>query len=114
MIEELENKTSVKCISSIDGIKHFSVCVMNPPYLGESRNDYNFPLKFLNKVCEIADKIVSIQPIMYLYKTYERKHPEQAEKTAINNAETYKYEVYEITGKEFDAAIGNKIGIIYC
>ena len=103
--EELEKKT---------GVKKFDICLMNPPYLGESRNDYNFPLKFLNKVCEITDKIVSIQPIMYLYKTYERKHPEQAEKTAINNAETYKYEVDEITGKEFDAAFGNKIGIIYC
>ena len=105
MIEELEKKT---------GIKKFDICLMNPPYLGDSRNDYNFPLKFLNKVCEITDKIVSIQPIMYLYKTYERKHPEQVEKTAINNAETYKYEVDEITGKEFDAAFGNKIGIIYC
>ena len=103
--EELEKKT---------GVKKFDICLMNPPYLGDSRNDYNFPLKFLNKVCEITDKIVSIQPIMYLYKTYERKHPEQAEKTAINNAETYKYEVEEITNKEFDAAIGNKIGIIYC
>ena len=106
LIEEvLEKKT---------GVKKFDICLMNPPYLGDSRNDYNFPLKFLNKVCEITDKIVSIQPIMYLYKTYERKHPEQAEKTAINNAETYKYEVDEITGKEFDASIGNKIGIIYC
>ena len=112
--EELEKKTGVKCISSIDGIKKFDICLMNPPYLGDSRNDYNFPLKFLNKVCEITDKIVSIQPVMYLYKTYERKHPEQAEKTAINNAETYKYEVEEITNKEFDAVIGNKIGIIYC
>ena len=62
MIEEvLEKKT---------GVKKFDICLMNPPYLGDSRNDYNFPLKFLNKVCEITDKIVSIQPIMYLLCIY--------------------------------------------
>ena len=86
--------------------------IMNPPYLGDSRNDYNFPLKFLNKVCEITSHIVTVQPIMFLYKTYERKSPEKAEKEAIINVEKYECEVEELKGKEFDAAFNNKIGII--
>ena len=63
--EELENKTGIKCISSIDGIKcissidgikRFSVCVMNPPYSG------TLHLQFLDEVTNISEKVISIQP----------------------------------------------------
>ena len=61
MIEEvLEKKTGVKCISSIDGIKHFDICLMNPPY------DKNLHLKFLEKVINICNKVVSIQPTPWI------------------------------------------------
>ena len=92
--------------------KHFSVILMNPPYLGANRNDYNIHLKFLNKVNEITDKVVSIQPIMFLYKTYERKSPEQAEKTILGTIKEHGCNVEEVKGTEFDTAFGNKIGII--
>ena len=90
----------------------FDICLMNPPYLGDNRNDYNFPLKFLNKVCEISNRVISIQPIMFIFKTYDRKSPEFTEKTAIQNVETYKTSIDEVNMDEFDAKFGNKIGII--
>ena len=92
--------------------KRFWICLMNPPYLGANRNDYNIHLKFLNKVNEITDKVVSIQPIMFLYKTYERKSPEQAERTILNTIKEHGCNIEEVKGTEFDAAFGNKIGII--
>ena len=92
--------------------KKFDIVLMNPPYLGANRNDYNIHLKFLNKVNEITDKVVSIQPIMFLYKTYERKSPEQAEKTILGTIKEHGCNVEEVKGTEFDTAFGNKIGII--
>ena len=44
----------------------FDIILMNPPYLGSSRNDYNFPLKFLNKVNEISNRVISVQPVQFL------------------------------------------------
>lgn len=49
--EELEKKT---------GVKRFSVCVMNPPYNG------SLELKFLEKVIDICDDVVTVQPISWL------------------------------------------------
>ena len=60
MIEQLEKKTGVKCISSIDGIKYFDICLMNPPYNG------SLELKFLEKVIDICDDVVTVQPISWL------------------------------------------------
>ena len=58
--EEFEKKTGVKCISSIDGIKRFSVCVMNPPYSG------TLHLDFLEKVNKICEKTISVEPCGWL------------------------------------------------
>ena len=49
--KEVEKKT---------GIKRFSVCLMNPPYL------QGLHLKFLEKVIEVSDNVVSIQPVTWL------------------------------------------------
>ena len=51
MIEQLENKT---------GVKKFDICLMNPPY------DKNLHLKFLEKVINICNKVVSIQPTPWI------------------------------------------------
>ena len=90
----------------------FDIVLMNPPYLGKNRNDYNIHLKFLNKIVTISNNIISVQPIMFLFKTYDKKSPEQAEKEILSTIETYGVNVEEIGAKEFDAAFGNKIGII--
>ena len=49
--EELEKKTRVK---------RFSVCVMNPPY------DRGLHLKFLEKVIDTANTVISIQPTQWI------------------------------------------------
>jgi hypothetical protein len=85
---------------------------MNPPYLGESRNDYNFPLKFLNKIIECSEKIISIQPIMFLFRTYDVKKPDKTERQILSSINEYGCDIEEITNDTFDAAFGNKIGII--
>lgn len=95
-----------------NGGRRFDCCLMNPPYLGKNRNEYNFPLKFLNKVIEISNNVISIQPIMFLFKTYDRKSPEQPEKEILSNVEKYGCNVEEITAKEFNLKFNNKIGII--
>ena len=105
------HKTSEDIIKE-NGGKKFDVVLMNPPYLGKNRNDYNIHLKFLNKIATISNNIISVQPIMFLFKTYDKKSPEKTEKEILSTIETYGVNVEEIDGKEFDAAFGNKIGII--
>ena len=90
--------------SSMNKGKKFDIILMNPPYLGSSRNDYNFPLKFLNKVNEISNRVISVQPVQFLYKTYERKSPEQTEKTIINTIENYKTDILTINQFDFEGA----------
>lgn len=46
-----------------DSKKKFSICLMNPPY------SKNLHLKFLEKTIEVVDKVVSIQPIVWLNKS---------------------------------------------
>lgn len=104
----MENEEILK----INNRKKFDVCLMNPPYNGKNRNEYNYHLKFLNRVIEISNCVVSVQPIMFMFKTFERKKPEYTEKEIISTIEKYGCNIEEIKGEEFDAAFGNKIGII--
>ena len=69
--EELEKKTRVKCISSIDGIKKFDICLMNPPYGDRIKNE---PLhfKFVKKCFEISDKQITIMPFKIINATSQR------------------------------------------
>ena len=48
MIEQLMKNT---------GVKKFDICLMNPPY------DRGLHLKFLEKVIDICDDVVTVQPI---------------------------------------------------
>ena len=80
----------------------FSCCIMNPPYnngLGD---------KFLNKVLDIANIVVSIQPESYLFKG-KNGNPIIKEKllNGYTNIETIDANNY------FDAGFQNIIGIIY-
>ena len=98
--EELEKKTGVKCISSIDGIKcissidgikRFSVCVMNPPY-SSIENGASLDIKFLDEVTNISDRVISIQPAkmaskMKIYRRYfDRKHIKSIELISPHDA----------------------------
>ena len=43
------------------GIKKFDICLMNPPYSG------TLHLQFLENVSNIANTIISVQPIIWLF-----------------------------------------------
>lgn len=91
----------------------YDLVIMNPPYLGENRNEYNEHLKFLNKAISVSNVVISVEPIMFLFKSYDRKSPEYTEKEILSTVEKYGVEVNEIDGNEvFDAAFGNKLGIL--
>ena len=47
-------------ITSYNNHKKFSILIMNPPY------DKSLHLKFLEKVIDIADNVISIQPSTFL------------------------------------------------
>ena len=114
MIEQLEKNTGVKCISSIDGvkcissidgIKNFDICLMNPPYAG------NLHLKFLEKVINICNKVVSIQPCEFIAKTHLKP-------TYKNQKEKYKDTIGKhlknlevLEDMPFDAGIDTNLSI---
>ena len=102
--EELEKKTGVKCISSIDGIKKFDICLMNPPY-SQRHNNNPIHFQFVEKVLEIAEKQIVIMPSRILHTTSENYNPwkEKFDKTLLS-AEELKSDVFEGTGM-MDVAI---------
>ena len=80
--------------------KKFSICLMNPPYakgLGD---------KFLEKTLELADKNITIQPIMWLFGKKQNKR-------IINKIKDIYYDITMINPKDFDAGFLSKISINY-
>ena len=55
--EVLKNTTRPSGLTHGNGGRRFDICLINPPYSGSTH------LKFLEKTIEIADKVVSIQPL---------------------------------------------------
>ena len=79
--EELEKKTVVK---------HFDICLMNPPY-SSIENGASLDIKFLDEVTNISDRVISIQPAkmaskMKIYRRYfDRKHIKSIELISPND-----------------------------
>lgn len=105
--EELKKKT---------GVKKFDICLMNPPY------DRGLHLKFLEKVIECTDNVISIQPVNWLedigcqlneksqYYKYENsisKHIYNLDKIEGNDAT-------RIFGGEGNVSISQKLAIYHC
>ena len=119
--EELEKKTGVKCISSIDGIKcissldgikRFSFCVMNPPY------DKSLHLKFLEKVIEVTDKVVTVQPVRWIIDPLAEQN-KNSNYNKYNKSISEHIEDLEVLSQKYtDALFGiqfnTKIGIYTC
>ena len=94
--EELEKKT---------GVKHFDICLMNPPY------DRGLHLKFLEKAINICNKVVSIQPCEFISRTHLKP-------TYKNQKEKYKDTIGKhlknlevLEDMPFDAGIDTNLGI---
>lgn len=96
--------------------KKFDIILSNPPY------DKNIHLKFLEKYIQIADKVISIQPVTWItdqsgefkktsnYNKYEEsisKHIKELE--ILSGGEATKY-----FGSEKNIAIPNDLGIYTC
>ena len=107
--EELENKTGIKCISSIDGIKRFSCCVMNPPYAGKNPGDSIY-IDFINNCLEISDKLVVVSPLTGFLGHNEHGSAAGKNVKLHNLMDEYKPSIEEVKN-EFDAGIKGKVGI---
>ena len=111
--EELEKKTGVKCISSIDGIKHFDICLMNPPY-----HRGVLELKVLEKVIEITDKVVSIQPVRWLQdpiaKYNKNSNQIKYENSISKHIEDLEIVTAEEAKKQFDILLPCDSAIYLC
>ena len=113
--KELEKKTGVKCISSIDGIKcissidgikRFSFCVMNPPYSG------TLHLQFLEKFIQISNKTVSIQPSNWI-KPLQYRKPTTEQKNILNKISDFESIPGEKARSLFNAQMQD-LGIYTC
>lgn len=95
--EELEKKT---------GIKHFDICLMNPPY--GMRTD-TIHLKFVDEVLKIADKQVTIMPFKFIYK--DHKNAVKYKKSDIWNNELVSVE--EVNSEVFKDTAQENVAIYY-
>ena len=92
--------------------KRFSICLTNPPY------DKSLHLKFLEKVIEISDQVVSVQPIRWIKDPVASKKKNSAynkyKTTIIDHIKDI--ETYDSTEamKIFDISLNTDIGIFYC
>ena len=105
--EELEKNT---------GVKKFNICLMNPPY------DRGLHLKFLEKVIECTDTVISIQPVSWLEdisgqlnkKSQYHKYENSISKHIYNLDKIEGNDATRIFGGEGNAAISQKLAIYHC
>lgn len=96
----------------LNGRKRWSFCLMNPPY------DKSLHLKFLEKVIEVTDKVVTVQPVRWIEETVGPKKKtsafnkyEDSIAKHIKELDIYSAEEAE---KLFGAAFNFNIGIYVC
>ena len=100
--KEVEKKT---------GIKKFDICLMNPPY---SRKLH---LKFLEKVIEISNKVITIQPINWLTSPDDRKKEKSSYYTYENSISKHIADIElfsEEQQKKYFGIQSTQIGIYVC
>lgn len=94
----------------------FDICLMNPPY------DRSLHLKFLEKTIEIAEKVVSVQPIGWLIdpigkekKTSNYLKYENSISNHIKNIDNiYTNDATNLFGRESNIHIADTLGIYVC
>ena len=110
--EELEKKTGAKCISSIDGIKRFSFCVMNPPYSGGTRKGDGLYVDFINKCIDLSYNVISVNPFNQLNTHVENGALKNKAKLLHYNMDNFKPEIEIIDSSGFDASFKGEICIV--
>ena len=79
----------------------FNICLMNPPYAG------GFHERFLYKMLQISNELITVQPDSYLFKG---KDGNQKIKEILNNGNTNIESID--ANKYFDGAFQNRIAIL--
>ena len=91
---------------------NFSICLMNPPYAGSTH------LKFLEKTIEIAEKVVSIQPIRWLEEStakYNKKSTvKKYDSTIAKHIKELEVLSTDKIKKQFNILFTANIGIYVC
>ena len=95
--EELEKKT---------GVKRFDICIQNPPYAG------TLHLQFLEKVIQISNKTVSIQPANWI-KPLQYRKPTNIQKNILDKLIDFENISGENAREIFSAQMQN-LGIYIC
>ena len=96
--EELEKKT---------GVKKFDICLMNPPYNGTMH------IRFLENVSNIANTIISVQPIIWLFGQNKNSTTKDQMNSLFDDINKYESSVEKIDATKFPgAAIPQDTGII--
>lgn len=94
-----------------NGGRRYDVCLMNPPYGSKGKTIAN---EFLNKVIEISDKVVSIQPPTFLInrKDTNRSLPHNEQRT-LDLFDKYYTDIDIFTNSAFDIGISQQLCIFY-
>ena len=110
--EEFEKRAEVKCISSIDGIKCISFCVMNPPYSGGTRKGDGLYVDFINKCIDLSYNVISVNPFNQLNTHVENGALKNKAKLLHYNMDNFKPEIEIIDSSGFDASFKGEICIV--
>jgi len=89
--------------------KKFDVVLMNPPYGIKGDTIAN---KFLNKIIELSNGIVSVQPSAFITKFKDKRHVKE-EELSLDNFNKFYTEIEIFDKSLFDASIQQELSIIY-
>lgn len=86
----------------------WNYAIMNPPY------DGNLHLKFLEKVIEVTDKVVTIQPVRWLQDPDVKEKKKKYVNTIIDNILELETVNADTAAELFNARFGYDLGIYIC
>ena len=92
--------------------KKYDICLMNPPY------DRSLHLKFLEKTIQIAENVVSIQPVRWLEEKVGKYKKNSAynkyEESISKHIKDLEVIISEEAKKIFNILLPTNVGIYYC
>ena len=101
--EELKKKT---------GVKHFDICLMNPPYSGGTRKGDGLYVDFINKCIDISYNVISVNPFDQINTHVENGALKNKAKLLHDNIDNFKPEIEIIDSSGFDASFKGEVCIV--
>ena len=107
---------NIEEVLKMNNVKKFDICLMNPPY------DRGLHLKFLEKVIECTDTVISIQPVNWLEdigcqlneKSQYHKYENSISKHIYNLDKIEGNDATRIFGGEGNVSFSEKLAIYHC